>query len=646
MSTPSDAPPPAPAQPNPSVEDFYARLGVPRDATADAVRAAYRDAVRRHPPERDAEGFKRVREAFETLDDAQARARYDLLNDEDSPAGIFARAERAMGVRDYANATHLFKRLLLEDPEAGRARNMLGLCFLYQGDGAAAAAQYDRLLAQPQPETVWLLNAGHAYREAKRLDDARRALAAAGARADVDQSDVALALANVEIDASDYVAAYAAIRDGLARHTPKTPGAVLLLLRRLDVDLHVRDERAYATTLTAVEQASAEIGWQQQGAYRLGIVAWKLITAGAFALAQPAAAAARRLQPDDVDYDALFDVAAALGVHDVSRARQLVRTHKAFEAGKWLHPLGPRVLAYCDEHAAYDGMQPIKNAPSLRLVNGIGTRLIGRGKGPGERDEKTGTYVSTLYFLVLFIPLMPLRRYRVRDADKGGWHFLGVLPLTPRQRIHRNIGYAIAGALALWIAVTALLAPHPRQDANANADSALPAQIDVRSAVAQANRTDTAADSARGLAARSGVAPLTTPDASGSPSGPSSGPAPAPSAPSVPSGAATDSVAAAASTDAELAAAEASPPAADDFEARRRVLNLRYFQLKRERAANDAEASRLTSARAAGADPADLARRQAALDERIAAWRAHQARFDAATHTFDRDVDRSNARGH
>ena len=65
-------------------KDYYAILGVPREADADAVRKAYRKLARRHHPdvakEPDAElRFKEVGEAYATLKDAEKRAAYDRL---------------------------------------------------------------------------------------------------------------------------------------------------------------------------------------------------------------------------------------------------------------------------------------------------------------------------------------------------------------------------------------------------------------------------------------------------------------------------------------------------------------------------------------------------------------------------------------
>lgn len=65
-------------------KDYYAALGVPRDAGADAIKSAYRKLARKYHPdvssEKDAEErFKEIGEAYETLKDPEKRAAYDQL---------------------------------------------------------------------------------------------------------------------------------------------------------------------------------------------------------------------------------------------------------------------------------------------------------------------------------------------------------------------------------------------------------------------------------------------------------------------------------------------------------------------------------------------------------------------------------------
>ena len=63
-------------------KDYYTVLGVPRDATAEQIKKAYRKlAMQYHPDVADtadaADKFKEIGEAYEVLHDANKRAMYD-----------------------------------------------------------------------------------------------------------------------------------------------------------------------------------------------------------------------------------------------------------------------------------------------------------------------------------------------------------------------------------------------------------------------------------------------------------------------------------------------------------------------------------------------------------------------------------------
>ncbi len=78
-----------------------------------------------------------------------------------------------------------------------------------------------------------------------------------------------------------------------------------------------------------------------------------------------------------------------------------------------------------DLSSRFPQMQPIRSAPSLSTVNGIGCVVYGRR----DVDPETGTYVKTHCFTVLFVPVFTLGAYRVADAPQG-WYFLGREPLS------------------------------------------------------------------------------------------------------------------------------------------------------------------------------------------------------------------------
>lgn len=71
-------------------KDYYAALGVPRDADAETIKKAYRKLAREHHPDVSAASgaearFKEIAEAWQTLKDPDKRAAYDELGQR--PAG-------------------------------------------------------------------------------------------------------------------------------------------------------------------------------------------------------------------------------------------------------------------------------------------------------------------------------------------------------------------------------------------------------------------------------------------------------------------------------------------------------------------------------------------------------------------------------
>jgi DnaJ-class molecular chaperone len=59
--------------------DYYSILGVPKNASQDQIKKAYKKQSMKHHPDRggNEEEFKKVNEAYQTLGDAQKRAAYD-----------------------------------------------------------------------------------------------------------------------------------------------------------------------------------------------------------------------------------------------------------------------------------------------------------------------------------------------------------------------------------------------------------------------------------------------------------------------------------------------------------------------------------------------------------------------------------------
>jgi hypothetical protein len=123
-----------------------------------------------------------------------------------------------------------------------------------------------------------------------------------------------------------------------------------------------------------------------------------------------------------------------------------------------------------ERKAQFQGIRPVDGAPTLSTFNGLGFAMYGRA----PFAARAGWYLATYFFVILFIPVIPLARYLVSDAPGGGWYFHGQVPLTKGNKLYvcALLATVLIGLMMLHTLVEVDSAPPPALASTAKSESA------------------------------------------------------------------------------------------------------------------------------------------------------------------------------
>jgi curved DNA-binding protein CbpA len=145
--------------------ELYQTLELLPGVSAEEIKRAYYKLVRQYSPEKHPERFQRIREAYETLGDVQARQDYDALQQHgEEVTRLVAEAEVHIEESQWEKAIPLLKKVLVLFPRASGARHLLGVCYLHLQDWRNALKTYHRLVTENPEEAFYHLNYGYTFK--------------------------------------------------------------------------------------------------------------------------------------------------------------------------------------------------------------------------------------------------------------------------------------------------------------------------------------------------------------------------------------------------------------------------------------------------------------------------------------------------
>lgn len=143
---------------------YYEILNIDKSADAQQLKRAYFNQVRRYPPERFPEEFKRLREAYEALSDPQKRKKYDKVNALPSSAALlYSQVEEMRRCGRDNKATEILKVIVNVYPEITHMKAELARSLEQEGKNGKAIAIWEELCACEPKEFEYVAGLAEAY---------------------------------------------------------------------------------------------------------------------------------------------------------------------------------------------------------------------------------------------------------------------------------------------------------------------------------------------------------------------------------------------------------------------------------------------------------------------------------------------------
>lgn len=314
---------------NPRADDLYERLGIDQSAEQGEVKRAFVVAVKLHPPEKDPDNYKLIREAFDTLTNQQSRDEYDSRSQYGPEIeSLEEELANARKDEDSVRQIRILKKLIILASGVGLYRNSLGLAYMDKEDHDAAAVQFEKATEIDPRNPTYLLNLGHANEAQKHFQIAEKYFKDAW---DLDPEDYAAprALASLLFYNLERKREAHSVLDQAILADDKVDFQDFFCMHdKIFFYVLDRDESGIDTEIERISQVAQSKDDREFAAYTFGHMAFQLMEWGGFRMANKLAEAALLFKPND---EALLDVRNdSKRISDIDRQLDTILARKDF----------------------------------------------------------------------------------------------------------------------------------------------------------------------------------------------------------------------------------------------------------------------------------------------------------------------------
>ncbi|WP_055669223.1 J domain-containing protein [Desnuesiella massiliensis] len=155
------------------MENLYDILEIDLSSDEKEIKKAYVKMVRKYPPEKAPEEFKKIRKAFEILIDPTSRAEYlARLKYGDEIDDLEKNADEAMEYGEYDKAITAYKKILIIEPNMNLIKNKLALAMIYNEQIDEGIEQLKKLVESNPNDSMYIGNLAYGYKQKNDLNRA------------------------------------------------------------------------------------------------------------------------------------------------------------------------------------------------------------------------------------------------------------------------------------------------------------------------------------------------------------------------------------------------------------------------------------------------------------------------------------------
>lgn len=298
------------------MENLYEILQIDNEVDEKEIKKAYIKMLRKYPPEKSPEEFKKIREAYERLSNPISRAEYDaesLYKDEIDE--LFNNGIEAFENEDYINASTYFKKILLIEPKLSYAKNMLGLSLFNDEKYDAALKQFQELIDINPGNATYYYNLGITYKKIGYIQKAINSLVKAN-EIDPINDNIIITLSNYYIENLEITKAIEFLKKCIERDSVDDFQDFIYYFQIVQIYIITNDEDGLKETLNKIENIIPEEDVEARvfAGWKLAKLAYDLFNLKMFDLSEKVSKKALEIDENNTILNKLYDNSHELAV--------------------------------------------------------------------------------------------------------------------------------------------------------------------------------------------------------------------------------------------------------------------------------------------------------------------------------------------